>query len=88
MKVKLVSANAEIVLNDLPVVIGRNNAADVCVDDAGEFHCIIEEEDNRLSVANITGGTFVNGDRITRATLMPGDRLGVGRSNFTVHYEL
>jgi pSer/pThr/pTyr-binding forkhead associated (FHA) protein len=92
MKVKLISADAEIVLNDLPVMIGRNNTADVRLDDAdtGEFHCIIEQDDSRLSVADITGGvgTFVNGHRIKRAALMPGDRLGVGRSNFTVHYEL
>jgi len=92
MKVKLISADAEIVLNDLPAIIGRSRTADVCVEDGGmgEFECIIEQDDGRLSVADITGGlgTFVNGDRITRAALMRGDRLGVGRSNFTVQYEL
>ena len=92
MKVKLISADAEIVLNDLPAMIGRSHTADVCLDDAGtgEFQCIIEQDDGRLSVADIAGGlgTFVNGNRITRAALMPGDRLGVGRSTFTVQYEL
>ena len=92
MKVKLISADAGIVLNDLPAIIGRNQTADVRLDDAdtGEFHCIIEQDDRTLSVAHIADGlgTFVNGDRITRTALMPGDRLGVGRSNFTVQYEL
>jgi pSer/pThr/pTyr-binding forkhead associated (FHA) protein len=92
MKVKLISADAGIVLNDLPAIIGRNRTADVCLDDAdtGEFQCIIEQDDGGLSVADIAGGlgTFVNGHRITRAALMPGDRLDVGRSNFTVQYEL
>ncbi len=92
MKVKLISADAETVLNDLPAMIGRNHTADVCLDDAGmgEFQCIIEQDDGRPSVADIAGGlgTFVNGRRIRRAASMPGDRLGVGRRNFTVRYEL
>lgn len=73
-------------------MIGRNPTADVCLADAGvgEFQCIIERDDGRLSVADIGGGlgTSVNGHRITRAALMPGDRLRVGRSDFTVQYEV
>lgn len=92
MKVRLISADAEITLNDLPVMIGRNHAADICVEDAGmgEFQCIIEQDDGRPSVVDIAGGlgTSINGRRITRAALMPGDKLGVGRRNFTVRYEL
>ena len=92
VKVKLIGANTEIMLNDLPVMIGRNHAADICLDDAGmgEFQCIIEQDDGRPSVVDIAGGlgTFVNGHRIRRAALMPGDRLGVGRRHFTVRYEL
>lgn len=92
MKVTLVSGDAGIVLNDLPVMIGRNHAADVCLDDAGtgEFQCIIEQDDDGLSIADIAGGlgTFVNGRRITKTALLPGDRLGVGKSDFTVQYQL
>ena len=92
MKVKLISADAEIVLNNWPVMIGRNHAADICLDDAGtgEFQCFIEQNDGRPSVVDIAGGlgTFVNGHRIKRAALMPGDRLGVGKSDFMVQYEL
>ena len=91
MKVKLITADAEIVLNDLPAMIGRNHTADICLDDAdtGEFQCIIEQDDGGLSVADIAGGlgTFVNSHRITRTALMPGDRLRVGRSDFTVQCE-
>jgi pSer/pThr/pTyr-binding forkhead associated (FHA) protein len=91
MKVKLSSAGAEIVLNDLPAIIGRNHTADVCLDDVdtGEFHCIIERDDGGLSVADIAGGlgTFVNGLQIRRTALMPGDRLTVGKIEFLVQYE-
>jgi pSer/pThr/pTyr-binding forkhead associated (FHA) protein len=91
MKVKLSSADAGIVLNDLPAMIGRNHTADVCLDDpdTGEFQCIIEENDGGLSVADIAGGlgTFVNGHRITRTALMPGDRLAVGKTEFEVQFE-
>ena len=92
MKVQLIGADAEIVLHDLPAIIGRSHTADVCLNDAdaGEFQCIIERDDGRISVADIAGGlgTLVNGNRITRAALMPGDRLTVGRNDFTVQYEL
>jgi pSer/pThr/pTyr-binding forkhead associated (FHA) protein len=92
MEVKLISADAAILLNDLPAMIGRNHTADVCLDDAdtGDFQCIIEQDGGGLSVADLAGGfgTFVNGHRITRAALMPGDKLAVGRSDFTVQYEL
>jgi pSer/pThr/pTyr-binding forkhead associated (FHA) protein len=92
MKVQLISAGREIVLNDLPAIIGRSDTADICLNDTdtGEFQCIIEQDEGRLSVADIAGGlgTFVNGDSITNTVLMPGDRLTVGRSNFTVQYEL
>ncbi|MFZ1936489.1 MAG: FHA domain-containing protein [Thermoguttaceae bacterium] len=92
MKVQLISADIEILLNALPAIIGRSDTADVCLDDAdtGEFQCIIEQDDGKLSVADIAGGpsTFVNHHRITKAALMPGDTLRVGRSDFTVQYEL
>lgn len=54
-----------------------------------ERQCIIEGDKGGLSVADIAGslGTSVNGHRITRASQMPGNRLRVGRSNFTVQYE-
>lgn len=92
MKVKLISADAEFVLNDLPVMTGRNHAADICLDDGGtgELQCIIGQDDGRPSVVDIAGGlgTFVNDHRIRRAALMPGDRSRVGRGHFTVRYEL
>jgi pSer/pThr/pTyr-binding forkhead associated (FHA) protein len=95
MKVELIRVDAphrSIVLNDLPVMIGRNQTADVSLDEAGvgDFQCIVERDDGSLSVTDIAGGigTFVNGNRITRAALIPGDTLRVGRSNFTVRSEL
>ena len=58
MKVKLISVDAEIVLNDLPAMIGRNRTADVCLDDAGvgEFQCIIERDDGWSPISIATGG--------------------------------
>lgn len=92
MEVELISGDSprRIVLSDLPVMIGRNQTADVCLDDAdvGEFQCIIERHNGTLCVRNIAGGlgTIVNGRRVKRASLMPGDRLKVGRSSFLVRY--
>jgi pSer/pThr/pTyr-binding forkhead associated (FHA) protein len=94
MKVELISANAPhctFVLDDLPAMIGRNRTAEVPVDDAelGEFQSMIEQDRGRLMVEDIAGGlgTFVNGVRIRKIPLKPGDTLRVGNAEFLVKYE-
>jgi pSer/pThr/pTyr-binding forkhead associated (FHA) protein len=94
MEVELICVDVpgvKIVLSDLPVLIGRSQTAHVRLDgaDLAEFQCMIERDEGSLSVADIAGGlgTSVNGHRIRRASLMPGDTLRVGKNDFMVEYE-
>ena len=72
---------------DIVKTIGRAGA-DFVVDAAlvSRLHCRLTADAAGLAVEdlNSTNGTFVNGEAVTRATLSPGDRLGVGRVEFTV----
>jgi Protein of unknown function (DUF3662)/FHA domain len=69
-------------------VLGRDNTADVILDDPGisRQHTEIRvTTDGPHLVANIrdlgsTNGTFVNGERITSQRLSDGDRVNVGRT--------
>lgn len=94
MKVELVTADParKIVLDALPAMIGRDPNAELSVDDSfvATYHCILDQEGDTLRVLHLGSrtGTFVNGRRVERATvLMPGDRLTVGRTDFVVQYE-
>ena len=72
-------------------VLGRDNSADVILDDPGisRRHTEIRvTSDGPHLVASIrdlgsTNGTFVNGDRITSQHLADGDRISVGRTSLT-----
>jgi pSer/pThr/pTyr-binding forkhead associated (FHA) protein len=79
-----------IIVDELPAMIGRDAAADISLDDSwvGHFQCIIDREGDKLRVLDLgsRNGTFINGVRIRRATLMPGDTLTVGRTDFIVQY--
>lgn len=68
--------------------VGRAPRADFIVD-AGlvsRLHCRLTAGATELEVIDLdsTNGTFVNGERMPRATLKSGDRLGVGRVELTV----
>jgi pSer/pThr/pTyr-binding forkhead associated (FHA) protein len=67
--------------------IGRAVRADFILDAplVSRLHCRLTAG-HGLEVLdlNSTNGTFVNGKRVTRATLRPGDRLTVGRVDLTV----
>ena len=72
-------------------VLGRDNSADVILDDPGisRRHTEIRvTSDGPHLVASIrdlgsTNGTFVNGERITSQHLADGDRISVGRTSLT-----
>jgi len=72
-------------------VLGRDNTADVILDDPGisRRHTEIRvTSDGPHLVASIrdlgsTNGTFVNGERITSQRLADGDRISVGRTALT-----
>ena len=68
--------------------MGRAARADFMVDASmvSRLHCRLSAGATELEVVDLesTNGTFVNGERVTRATLKEGDRLGVGRVEFVI----
>ena len=76
-------------------ILGRDNSADVILDDPGisRQHTEIRvTSDGPHLVTNIrdlgsTNGTFVNGERITSQRLTDGDRVNVGRTVLTFRAE-
>jgi pSer/pThr/pTyr-binding forkhead associated (FHA) protein len=68
--------------------MGRSPGAEFVVDAAmvSRLHCRLTAGATELEVVDLesTNGTFVNGQRITQATLKEGDTLGVGRVDLVV----
>ena len=68
--------------------MGRSPGAEFVVDAAmvSRLHCRLTAGATELQVVDLesTNGTFVNGQRVTQATLKEGDTLGVGRVDLFV----
>jgi len=68
--------------------VGRAPRADFIVDAAlvSRLHCRLTAGDRHLEVVDLesTNGTYVNDQRVTKATLGIGDRLRVGRVELTL----
>lgn len=68
--------------------IGRSTGAEFIVDATmvSRLHCRLSAGATELEVVDLesTNGTFVNGQRVERAALKAGDRLGVGRVELIV----
>ena len=69
--------------------IGRAGAADFCLDVplVSRLHCRLEvAPGGAVEVVDLdsTNGTWINGNRVRRAPLTPGSRLGVGRVEFVL----
>jgi len=95
MEAKLVIANgkvleSEIVLDFLPLMLGRSEAADIRINDrwVSRVNCEINLVENRLMVRDLDSrnGTLVNGQHISEAPLKSGDRLTIGTSTFVVSF--
>ena len=71
--------------------MGRSPGAEFMVDAAmvSRLHCRLTAGATELEVIDLesTNGTFVNGERVTQASLKAGDRLGVGRVELMVTRE-
>ena len=71
--------------------IGRAPRADFVVDAAlvSRLHCRLTLDDAGLGVEDLesTNGTWVNGRKVTRAPLLAGDKLKVGRVEFAIRSE-
>jgi len=81
-------SKVEMPLNQLPLVIGSGEEADIRLDEptVAAAHCRIECVDGQLFVRDLgtVHGTHINGDRITEGGLQPGDELAIGLLNFYV----
>ena len=73
-------------IDDLPVVIGRETTATLCIADASvsRRHSQIEKEDAHFVIADLESlnGTFVNDVPVKRRKLQHGDRVRIGDSQF------
>ncbi|MEX2173832.1 MAG: FHA domain-containing protein [Pirellulaceae bacterium] len=97
MIVKLVSQDAlaspqEFVLDRFPADLGRSADVEVRIDDRwlSRRHCRLELSDGVLLVRDLGSrhGTFVNGQIIAEARLLPGSLLSIGLSHFVAQYDL
>ena len=70
--------------------VGRAARADFIVDAplVSRLHCRLTAGAAELEVVDLesTNGTFVNGERVARALLRRGDRLGVGRVELMISH--
>jgi pSer/pThr/pTyr-binding forkhead associated (FHA) protein len=73
-------------IEELPVVIGRETAATLCVADASisRRHSKIEKEDDQFVILDLDSlnGTFINDVPVKRRVLQHGDRVRIGDSQF------
>jgi pSer/pThr/pTyr-binding forkhead associated (FHA) protein len=73
---------------DTVKTIGRSTGSEFIVEAplVSRLHCQLTSTADSLHVRDLesTNGTFVNGNRVTSSPLREGDRLTVGRLEFTV----
>jgi pSer/pThr/pTyr-binding forkhead associated (FHA) protein len=75
--------------DDITVVGRKRGTVDLFLDHSNisKMHCLIVKTDGLLFVRDLgsTNGTKVNGQRITRGALLPGDELSFAGTSFRVH---
>jgi transcriptional regulator with GAF, ATPase, and Fis domain len=73
-------------IEDLPVVIGRETAATLCIADASvsRRHSQIEKDEDQFVILDLESlnGTFINDVPVKRRKLRHGDRVRIGDSQF------
>ncbi|WP_420427943.1 FHA domain-containing protein [Algiphilus sp.] len=74
-------------LDKARMLIGRASHCDLSLDEPSvsrEHARLTREDDGAWYVANLlsSNGTFVNGKRVSRSALQPGDHLRIGRIDF------
>lgn len=77
------------VVNDVTLVGRKDGLCDLTFDRASisKLHCLLVKTDGLIFVRDLgsTNGTKVNGQRVTRGALLPGDELAFASIKFRVH---
>ncbi len=92
MQAKLISVDGDApirIKKDVTVVGRKRGICDIYLDrsSVSKLHCLIVKTDGLLFVRDLgsTNGTKVNGQRVTRGALLPGDELAFANAKFQVH---
>jgi pSer/pThr/pTyr-binding forkhead associated (FHA) protein len=76
------------IVRDITVVGRQEGLCDVCIEKSSisKLHCIIVRTDGLLFIRDLgsTNGTKVNGQRVVRGALLPGDELAFASEKFKV----
>src|SRR5262245_41078827 len=84
-------AGLAIKLNRSGMVVGRHSTADVRLPlpDVSRFHCRLQFESGAWRVVDLNSmnGVYLNGERVTQATIRPGDQVRVGGFTFVVEQD-
>jgi pSer/pThr/pTyr-binding forkhead associated (FHA) protein len=77
------------ILRDVTVVGRSSELCDLAIDQSSisKLQCLIAKTDGLLFIRDLgsTNGTKVNGQRVTRGALLPGDELAFASVKFRVH---
>ena len=78
-----------LIKRDLTLVGRKRGLCDLIIDNGSisKIHCLIAKTDGLLFIRDLgsTNGTKVNGQRIMRGALLPGDELSFASVRFRVH---
>lgn len=92
MEAKLISTDGERSIRlkkDVTIVGRKRGVCDIYIDRSSisKLHCIIVKTDGLLFIRDLgsTNGTKVNGQRVTRGALLPGDELAFANAKYKVH---
>ena len=92
MEAKLISTEGERSIRlkkDVTIVGRKRGVCDIFIDRSSisKLHCIIVKTDGLLFIRDLgsTNGTKVNGQRVTRGALLPGDELAFANAKYKVH---
>jgi pSer/pThr/pTyr-binding forkhead associated (FHA) protein len=87
--IPLKGGNPITLVDDITVVGRQRELCDLVLDSksVSKTHCILIKTDGLLYVRDLssTNGTRVNGQRIVRGALLPGDRLDFASEKYRIH---